>query len=150
MNARPSPSRRAVVIALTAVVLGGAIWSALAYGSHRRASDNLDDCTIHAGEPHNVVTESGQHATVANVRVRCVHEHPNGSVIIAGLHTDEGGDKAVTHKYCPIDIKAEHEYTCTVAEHRKCDGELQRRRAQGRLGHTGKEDRSPWFTYRCQ
>ena len=56
-----------------------------------------------AGEPHNIVTESGQRATVATVRVRCVHGHARGSVIIAALHPDDTEDKSVAHKYCPID-----------------------------------------------
>ncbi len=117
----------------------------------KRTSDEYTDCTTHAGEPHNIVTESGQHATVATVRVRCVHGHARGSVIIAALHPDDTEDKSVAHKYCPIDeIKDGHEYTCLVAERRTCNGEVQRRRTEGRLAHTGRDDRSPWFSYRCE
>lgn len=139
------------VLGIGAAVLLGAVGSsAVADGPHARANDPLDDCAVHAGEPHNIVTESGQHATVAVVRVRCTQGHPNGSVIIAGLHADDTEDKTVTHKYCPLDeIKDGHEYTCTVAERRKCDGEVQRRRTEARLGHTERGDRSSWFSYRC-
>ena len=140
--------RHPLVVAIPAALIAAV--SALALGGvAESASDPLDDCVVHAGEPHNTVTESGIHATVAVVRVRCAHEHPNGAVIIAGLHADDTEDKTVTHKYCPIDIKEDREYTCTVAERKQCDGEVQRRRTEGRLGHTSRDDRSPWFTYRC-
>ncbi len=117
----------------------------------KRVSDQYADCSMHAEEPKNVVTEHGQHATVAEVRLRCRHGHVADTLLIAGLHPDDSEDKTVTHKYCPIgDIKEGREYTCLVAERRKCDGEPQRRRTEARLGHTGVDARSTWFSYRCE